>query len=628
MAILIKTFGFILHLIPNSSLEALIDLLSKIFMFVPSERRRILLSNLQNAFPVWSKSKRRRVGHESTKHMMEMGFFSLVYPFMAKERRRRTVQYSVQTEADLKELRKRDDPVLFLIPHVSLFETLATSPYFRPKGEKKLGAIFRPNRNLKLNRWIDSARRSSGLETFSRKEGLLKAKSFLRKGNWLIILFDQNAGDRGVLDLFLGRMVSYTSLPDSLVRHSKAIPVFAFPKRVGFFQTKLTLEKIPTNDKFDVSAQAHSLLENMIKSDPNGLPEWLWSHAKWKVNARPESRYRIIVKRNHVIARKTIERKTDFFVRMPNWLGDIAMAIPIVKAIRKGRPDVRFSLVCQPQYVPLLKKFDLGENYLPLPKKSAVYYWTFRKLITQSPENYLLFTNSMRGDIEAFLSGSPQRFGVKPSGRKRPFLSHCFDPESMDGFDWNKVHQTVVWEKMSQHFGLMEKVSKSPLSLSGITKVKNKVGVIAGSSNTPLKRWAIENWISLINQILNESKKLEINLYGTIWDKLLMDEIEISVGSSRLKNLAGKTDLAKLSVELASCSCVIGNDTGGMHLANMVGTPSVILYGPTNYLRTGTYYDAPTIPIIVDGHSTSGHKNINRIKVKQVIEAFLEYRKY
>ena len=56
-----------------------------------------------------------------------------------------------------------------------------------------------------------------------------------------------------------------------------------------------------------------------------------------------------------------------------------------------------------------------------------------------------------------------------------------------------------------------------------------------------------------------------------------------------VKNNAGSTDLFELTDELASCALVIGNDTGSIHLANMVGTPVLVLFGPTNSIKPNLF---------------------------------------
>ena len=590
MVFWIRTLGLIFSRLDTSLLEQIVHLLAKLFFVFPSQRKSILLSNLKYAFPEWGNSKVQRVARISIERMLEMGFFSLTYPFMGKERWRKSVQYSTETEQKLIKLRRSKAPVLFLLPHFALFETLAVSPNFRPFGGKKIGAIFRPNRNLKLDGWIDSARKSTGLETFSRKEGLLKAKSFLKDGNWLVVLFDQNAGDRGVLDLFFDRLVSYTTLPDSLIRSTGAKPVFIFPKRRKFFQSNLEIFEIPQGKELSVSTKAHRLLESILKDDDDGCPEWLWSHGKWKIHARVESRYQMLNKRKQLIIGRELSRRTNFFVRMPNWLGDVIMAIPVLMAIRKGRPDVRFTLLAKSQYIPLLRKFKMGEDYLKLPAVGVKYFLDFNKILKCKPENYLLFTNSIRGDIEAFISGSRQRFGLNLPNRSRPLLTHSFDATQIGQARFSQMHQTEVWEQMARYFGLKEQIAKEPLCLPEILRKVSKIGLVPGSSNSPLKRWSPANWISLIKELSSLNSSFNFHLYGTDQDKKITNNIFNSLRYSNVCDHAGKTDLSELTEELASCNLVIGNDTGSMHLANMVGTPVVVLFGPTCSARTSPIF--------------------------------------
>ena len=552
---------------------------------------------------------------ESASRMIEMGLFSLMHYHLSKEKKRHTVQYSAGTELKLKELREGGKPVIILLPHVCLSEAIAVSPFFRPQRGRKLGAIYRPNRNPNIDRQIKRARESTGLVTFSRKAGLLKAKKHLSEGNWLIVLFDQNAGDTGTLDLFLGRLISYTSLPDSLCENAKADPVFIFLRRLSFFRSEIRIEGIKASSSESISTNAHKKLESLIQADPNGLPEWLWSHGKWKVHSRVESRYRMVVKRKHVIKNKKIERKTNFFIIMPNWLGDVVMAVPLLLAIRKGRPDVRFTIVCKAEYIELLRKFRLADEFIGLPKNSFSYFWNFHKKISSSPDNYLLFTNSLRGDIEALLTGSAQRFGMKLPGRFRPLLSHTFNPVKREGFDVSNLHQTRLWEQMTRYFGLREAIEENPLNFHPVKRNKYKIGIIPGSSNTPEKRWNTQNWVTLIEGISKLREEFEFYLYGTNQDKEITSKIYMNC-SGRVFDFAGRTSIDELADELASCALVIGNDTGSMHLANMVGTPVAVLFGPTNSTRTKPFFDSPLISI-----ESNKSKDINSINTTDVLKA-------
>ena len=130
MAILIKAIAFFLSKLPIFILDKICQSLGALMLWLPLKRKRVLLSNLVHAFPSWKKAKLKSVSRESAARMFEMGLFSIIYPYFNKVERCRTVVYDKKTTTKLDDLRKAKVPVLFLIPHVSLFETLATSPFF------------------------------------------------------------------------------------------------------------------------------------------------------------------------------------------------------------------------------------------------------------------------------------------------------------------------------------------------------------------------------------------------------------------------------------------------------------------------------------------------------------------
>ena len=166
LAILIKSFSYIISIVPHSLLEQVCVFLGWLLLRIPNSRRRVLLSNLSHAFPEWDKQKLFASAQESASRMFEMGFFSLISPFMDIEQRKRTVFYDDPTLNLLRDLNDQNKPILFLVPHVCLFETLAVSPFFKPNKSKKLGAIYRPNRNLSLDKWIRDSRLKAGIKVF------------------------------------------------------------------------------------------------------------------------------------------------------------------------------------------------------------------------------------------------------------------------------------------------------------------------------------------------------------------------------------------------------------------------------------------------------------------------------
>ena len=88
----------------------------------------------------------------------------------------------------------------------------------------------------------------------------------------------------------------------------------------------------------------------------------------------------------------------------------------------------------------------------------------------------------------------------------------------------------------------------------------------------------------------------------------------------RVCDLTGKTSLPELADEFASCEMVVGCDSGGVHLANSLGTKVVVLFGPTNPQVTKPCYDSPLIVIQPKDSPSEGGWDMSLIKPSEVFE--------
>lgn len=616
-----KSLGLILSKLPYSFLEKATESLAWLLMSIPNSRRRLLISNLRHVFPEWEYTKILSVARESSARMFEMGFFSLCYPYMSNDQLRHTVFYDDDTEAKLEELRKTGKPVLMLIPHTCLFETLATSPFFRPMGKRSLGAIYRPNKNSVLDQWITLQRQRVGIKTFSRKAGIIKSRSHLKHDNWLAVLYDQNAGLRGIGCGFLGRSCSISPLPDLLAKNTDVLCVHAIARRISFFRSKLELDIFEPSSG-NPANEAHRFLQNKISNCPKGLPEWLWSHGKWKVNDMDHEFFGLQNKLKPILPEICLRKSNRLIIRMPNWLGDIIMAIPVLQAILHGRADMHVTLLCKPQYVEWLKSLKLAHKVYSLEQDHGVmYYFQFLKLKKEFPDAQLNFTNSLRGDIEAFIIGAPKRFGLQRRGQ-RPLLNRVYNPLSP-----SVKHQTNAWVDMLKHFGFSGKFDFSPFSIclskSNCIKEELRILIAPGSQNTPDKRLATSIWIKICRDIfLNLAKyKPCIELVGTKKDLKICNEIEASLSSKNIINSAGTTTILELQNRLIRSRLLICNDSGAMHLANMIGVPVLAIFSVTNPGITGPIFDSTNVLLNQnDFEKESDLLNNIRSKVAELVQ--------
>src|SRR5262249_54861055 len=125
------------------------------------------------------------------------------------------------------------------------------------------------------------------------------------------------------------------------------------------------------------------------------------------------------------------------------------------------RPDAEITLLARKQFLPLLETFQVADRLRALPPQGAGYFSHFWRLREEYADVWLLFTNSIRGDLESYCAGCRQRFGIIRPGRLRPLLSHAYAVPAE--FDERSHHQLELWENLLRHFGLNSPPDCRPL---------------------------------------------------------------------------------------------------------------------------------------------------------------------
>lgn len=300
-------------------------------------------------------------------------------------------------------------------------------------------------------------------------------------------------------------------------------------------------------------------------------------------------------------------------IRLPNWLGDVVMALPVVRAIAKKMPQT--TLMGRSQFAVILKQLGIDLPYYALPEKDWRYYGHFL-FAPRRFSHTILFANSQRSDLEAWLARIPDRFGIAWPGRPRRLLNHRYPiihPEN-EGLR----HQTRLWNDFTADFSFHDGISRAPL----IRREGCGQGLvlICGSENTPNKRWPVAHWRILLQALLAESDA-QVYLTGTSGDRAITDAVAAGFPPERVVNLAGTTKPSDFLDILIHARLVIGNDTGGLHLANAVGVPVIALFGPTNPLRTHPIYNAPVTVLQPQGCPAEGGGDIAGITPLMAIKS-------
>jgi heptosyltransferase-2 len=493
-------------------------------------------------------------------------------------------------------------PVALVLTHLSNWELFAQLmprcvPFIRSS------SIYQKLRNRLIDAHVRRTRSRTGLELFDRAEGFQPVIDLLRSGGGVGILSDQHAGDNGVWTPFFGKLASTSPLAALLAKRTRAAIIAAAVYTVGPARWRMVFTErfdTPAGSIESLTAKANEVIEEQIRAAPE---DWFWVHDRWKT-PRPNfllGQY----KRGVYLPPPMIAEQLKPFrilVRTSNWLGDAVMSAPALRAIKRGRPDAHLTVFTPASLAPLWKLIDEVDEIIPMNGKSL--FSTARSLRRHGRfDAAVLFPNSLRSALEVWLGGIPRRIGYR--GHFRAWLLNQIVRER--GKPKPPPHQSIRYLQIARELGADvddESVGEAGDASSArifhrdassvpyrspnpapVNPAKQRLGLCPGAEYGPAKRWLPERFAEVAKSIA-EQYKAEWVLLGTAKDKETGDQIAAALGNQCV-NRVGQTTIDQLIEELATCRLLLTNDTGTMHLAALLGLPTIAIFGSTEPGLTG-----------------------------------------
>jgi ADP-heptose:LPS heptosyltransferase len=110
------------------------------------------------------------------------------------------------------------------------------------------------------------------------------------------------------------------------------------------------------------------------------------------------------------------------------------------------------------------------------------------------------------------------------------------------------------------------------------------------NSEASSRRMPVDKAIHISTLLLNTFKKLNLSFIGSPKERAFIELIISGLdNSARVENLAGQTTLKELAGLMAAGTALLTTDSGPAHLANSVGTPTIVLFGAGNEDNTAPY---------------------------------------
>ncbi|MBI3839822.1 MAG: lipopolysaccharide heptosyltransferase II [Planctomycetia bacterium] len=334
---------------------------------------------------------------------------------------------------------------------------------------------------------------------------------------------------------------------------------------------------------------------------------------------------------------------------IPNWIGDVAMATPTLRALRRHYgAQAELVGILRPYVADVLAGtpwLDEQIFYHPKSKNQAERTWSvLSKLRRRRLDTIILLTNSLRAGALAWACGARERVGYVRYGRG-PLLTHkLYYPRqgrkylptpAIDAY--LQLAYAVGCERESPQLELAtlpadEAAAEGVWGKWGLPLSNQVVVLNSGGAYGAAKLWPSESFAQLARRIATEQGLSVLVLCGPAERSVARQIVQLA-DHPRVVSLADELISIGLSKACIRRSrLLVTTDSGPRFFAVAFGVPVVSLFGPTHMQWTRTHYSLETclqhtVPCGPCSRRTCplGHHDCMRLLgVEQVYAAVLE----
>lgn len=344
----------------------------------------------------------------------------------------------------------------------------------------------------------------------------------------------------------------------------------------------------------------------------------------------------------------------------PSWVGDVVMATPALRRLRRSLPGATIALLVKPGVAPILDGLDaFDELILSHPGGMMGHKHTASKLRRFAFDSALLLTNSFSSALTVRLAGIPRRLGYDRDARHLLLTHRLRAPKRADG-SWAIVPAVdYYWHAAGALLDLPEPTPdltpadelgnhRLPeavyLELAPTERDRREADAVLGRAgvldrayallnpggNNPAKRWPTDRFARLADHLAKDFG-LTVLLNGSPGEIDLLESIADQTDSKPIVLAKLGTTLGSLKPIIAGARLMVTNDTGPRHIAAAFGVPLVTLFGPTDHRWTTipTRPEGPEIilqadPSLPPTESANDHPErcrVDRIELDRVLGA-------
>jgi lipopolysaccharide heptosyltransferase I len=274
-------------------------------------------------------------------------------------------------------------------------------------------------------------------------------------------------------------------------------------------------------------------------------------------------------------------------------LGDIVHTFPAVAGLRQSFPSPEIVWLTHPRWVSLVESSGLASQIWPVDSRDlANVRRSLVKIRSQSWDAAIDYQGLWKSSLLPFLGGVPVRIGFSSSTVREYGVPVLYT----DRVVCRAQHIAEQNGELTLRAGASIPVANVSLRVpsSDETLVREQLAkdgaaryvVLSPGGGWRSKCWPADRFGQLSQKIRDHLGIRCIINYGPGEDALAS---AVKTASGNSQPLIYDGELGQLMALLRNAVCIVGGDTGPLHLAVALRTPAVALFGPTDPARNGPY---------------------------------------
>lgn len=292
----------------------------------------------------------------------------------------------------------------------------------------------------------------------------------------------------------------------------------------------------------------------------------------------------------------------NIIVRMPNWLGDLIMATPVLADLRAYWPEATITAMCQSGLATVLKHDPNLDEVYGFKRPSGwiphQQHWDIiEKLRHGKYDLGVLLTNSFSSAWWFWMGNVKKRVGYAGNVRNLLLSKAVPFPPKVES-----QHLVITYKMLLGSLNIPLSQTAPRLYITpeerdaaadllkrcgAIVGKDTIVGINPGAAYGTAKCWLPDRFHDVTRRLI-EDPKIRVVYFGDSAGAPVVNEICKDL-PEQVINMAGKTNLRELMALVNSCSAFLTNDSGPMHMAAALGIPLLALFGSTSDVKTGPY---------------------------------------